>query len=48
MPLIATEYFSILDRDWDLEETKFWDPLVKSINDNCNGFLYYLNDKLEN
>ena len=48
IPLIATEYFTILDRDWDQEEHNFWDPLVKSINDNCNGFLYYLDDKLEN
>ena len=45
---IGTEYASIINSRWDTDEIHLWDWLVKSAQDNVNGFLFYLSDKTEN
>lgn len=48
LPLISTEFVASLNRDWDLEESNWYDLLSKSIQDNCNWFLFYLEDRMTN
>ena len=48
IPQIATEYLSLTNANWDMEESTWMKRLTKSIQDNVNGYLFYLKDTTEN
>lgn len=48
IPLMWTEYVSMMNRDWDLEESVWLPHLIKSVQDNANAYMFFLKDEVEN
>lgn len=48
IPQIATEYISLTNANWDMEESTWLSRLKKSIQDNVHWYLFYLKDTTEN